>query len=93
MNQTLTKQEKVRLIPQRERVLAYMLDGQWHTLYEVAQSLDYPDASVSARFRDLRKDQYGGYTVDKRLKEGCEGTWEYRVYLEELTDLTQGELF
>jgi hypothetical protein len=38
----------------------------------------FPEASVSAQLRNLRKARFGGWTVDKR-RRGESGTWEYRV--------------
>ena len=69
-----------RILSQRDRVLDFMLDLKWHTLYEIEKALGYPSASVSARLRDFRKQQYGGYTVDRRRRKEGGGTWEYLVY-------------
>lgn len=52
-------------------------DGTWHTLSELAESLNIPEQSVSARLRDLRKDEHGGWTV--RRRRNGNGKFAYRV--------------
>jgi hypothetical protein len=80
---------------QMERVRNFMLRGEefgggsapWRTLGEIARVTRYPEASVSAQLRHLRKQRFGGYRVKKRLRRSDAGereiqrgpTWEYRV--------------
>ena len=52
-----------RLDKQRTAIYGYMLDSDWHTLAEISASLGYPEASVSAQIRHLRKPQFGGHQV------------------------------
>lgn len=66
-----------RLHAQLSRVRAVMADGQWRTLRELAAATGDPEASVSARLRDMRKVKFGGYTVARRYVE--RGLWAYRV--------------
>lgn len=77
-----------RLTSQLDRVREFMLIGSdyrkndlwgYMTLSDIAGLLCYPESSVSARLRDLRKPKFGGYIVELRRKQGCKGTWEYRV--------------
>jgi hypothetical protein len=59
----------------------------WRSLAEIARATRYPEASVSAQLRHLRKSRFGGYRVRKRLRRSESGerefqrgpTWEYRV--------------
>lgn len=44
-----------RLNKQTAAVFAIVRDGQWRTLAQIAAAADAPEASVSARLRDLRK--------------------------------------
>lgn len=68
-----------RLNAQQARVFAVMKDGAWRTLSEISAMTSAPEASVSARLRDLRRPEFGGLTVDrKRCGEG-RGTFQYRV--------------
>jgi hypothetical protein len=39
--------------------------GYWYTLQELAVKVNASEASVSARIRDLRKDRFGGWTINK----------------------------
>ncbi len=66
-----------RLAKQHHRVKALMRDGQWRTLAQIASLLKIPEASASARRRDLRKEKFGAHTVDHRNCGG--GLWEYRL--------------
>ena len=55
-----------RLQKQLVRVYSALTDGAWQTLAEVGFKSDAPEASVSARIRDLRKDRFGGFTINHR---------------------------
>ena len=77
-----------RLSSQQRRVEELMLDGEWRTLPEIAVALrklykhQFPEASISARLRDLRR---AGYTVERRRKGTARGLWEYRAVKAEVT--------
>jgi biotin operon repressor len=49
----------------------------WHSLAEISQATGTPEASASARLRDLRKEKFGGYTIERRRRSP--GTFEYRL--------------
>jgi len=66
-----------RLAKQHNRVLAFMRDGRWHTLEAISEATGDPQASVSARLRDLRKDRFGAHLIDRRYVE--RGLWQYRL--------------
>jgi hypothetical protein len=68
-----------RLRRQLTAVLFFMQDGEWHTLQAIASATEHPPASVSARLRDLRKEKFGGFEVERRYVE--KGLWEYRLLL------------
>jgi len=51
--------------------------AEWWTLAELSNWTGYPQASVSARLRDLRKAKFGGYNVERKYVE--RGLWAYRV--------------
>lgn len=67
-----------RLQKQHERIRDHMLLAGWRTLDEIERALGYPQASVSAQLRHLRKERFGGWMVEKRRRAGA-GTWEYQV--------------
>ncbi len=65
-------------------VKSYMLSQQvWQTLNQIALATGYPEASISARLRDLRKERFGSYEVKRRRLTPGGGTWEYLVVKEE----------
>ena len=71
-----------RLNAQTRRVAECMADGAWRTLRELSDAANAPEASVSARLRDLRKPRNGGHTVERRRRPGwaaTSGLWEYRL--------------
>ncbi len=73
------QQDYARLNRQLRVVRDLMIDGLWRTLRSIASATGEPEASVSARLRDLRKPKFGAHTVArKRIKENG-GTHEYRV--------------
>jgi hypothetical protein len=75
------KRDGDRLKKQLAAVRSIMLRSGWVTLKDLAAQVNAPESSVSARIRDLRKSQFGGYTIERRYKE--RGLWEYRVSIGE----------
>lgn len=76
--------DRDRILKQHEVIRDWMLKRIWATLAEIESALGYPQASVSAQLRHLRKKQFGGYLVEKRrrIERGfITGTWEYRVMI------------
>lgn len=63
-----------RLTAQAKRVYAIMKDGKEHTLSELSSATGDPEASVSARLRDIRR---SGKTIDRRYVSN--GLWAYRM--------------
>ena len=59
----------------------------WLTLEELSKLTHYPPASISAQLRHLRKQEFGGYDVEKRQRlsgrilqgEDFGTVWEYRL--------------
>lgn len=73
-------QDYARLNKQARRVFNAMSDGMWRTLRQIADTTGDPEASVSARLRDLRKQRFGAHTVEARRVAGARrATWVYRV--------------
>jgi len=66
-----------RLTGQLERVKALMSDGNWRCLGDIAAAVHGSEAGVSARLRDLRKQQFGAYRVERKRVTG--GLWLYRL--------------
>ena len=66
-----------RLGAQMKAVKDLMLVSGWLTLPVISAQTGYPEASISARLRDLRKTKFGAYNVERRYV--VNGLWEYRV--------------
>jgi hypothetical protein len=66
-----------RLFAQLHRIKGLMSDGQWWTLPYLEECSLFPQASISARIRDLRKSKWGGHTVERR--HVSKGLWEYKL--------------
>jgi hypothetical protein len=66
-----------RLSAQAERTYNVMKSGAWQTLASLSMVTGDPQASVSARIRDLRK---AGYTVEREYVS--RGLWRYRMVVD-----------
>ena len=66
-----------RLNDQARDVYEVMKDGEWRSLSAIAAHTGHPEASISARLRDLRKPKFGSFTVERRYIE--KGLYHYRV--------------
>jgi len=56
-----------------------MRDGNWRTLPQIHAATGEPEASISAQLRHLRKERFGGHTVNRRHIEN--GLFEYQLIL------------
>ncbi len=69
-----------RLGVQLTAVRQHMLHAShWLSLKQIALATGFPEASISARLRDLRKNKFGALDVEKRRRQPEGGTWEYFV--------------
>ena len=76
-----------RLLKQIGRIYSVMIDGEWRTLSEIAFTVKAPEASISAQLRNLRKEGYGHYLVNKhRRGEPHEGLFEYQLLKREVKE-------
>ena len=67
-----------RMAEQMAKVFEIMADGEWHTLDEIAKKVFIKEQSASARIRDLRKERFGGYLVDREPTD-IRGIFRYRL--------------
>ena len=82
--------DEKRLTTQLERVKALLLDGNWRTLHEIQASVGGSEAGISARCRDLRKERFGGFVVQRRRRGRAEeGLWEYSLQIPQTEDSGQ----
>src|SRR5712691_11003937 len=64
----------------REVMLSASACATWLTLREIELLTHFPQASISAQLRHLRKRAFGGWAVQKRRRgPAATGLWEYRV--------------
>jgi len=70
-----------RLRRQLGRTWEALRNGEWLTLFELSVKTADPEASLSARIRDLRKEKFGSYKVLRRRRDGEGGLWEYRMVM------------
>jgi hypothetical protein len=68
------ERDGARLGAQYLRVRDLMRDGVWRTLEGISAATGDPQASISARLRDMRRN---GFTVERRYI--ANGLWEYRM--------------
>lgn len=69
-----------RLGAQLQRVKLAMASGEWFTLAKLASIARCSEASASARIRDLRKEKFGSWNIERRRVVG--GLHEYRRVFE-----------
>lgn len=75
-----------RLTTQLCRVYDCISDGKWRSLDDIARATSDPHASISAQLRNLRKERFGGHTVEK--KHITRGHFLYRL----VTNSDSGEI-
>lgn len=78
------KHDQARLERQLDRVVVVMADREWHTLAEIAEATGSPEASVSARLRDMRRPIHRkglGLKIDR--ERVSRGLYRYRWGVEE----------
>jgi hypothetical protein len=68
-----------RLHAQLDEVRDFMLShcDDWWSLDELSVALGHPEASISARLRDLRKKKFGGFEIARRYV--AKGQWVYKL--------------
>lgn len=72
--------DQKRLRGQIQKIHNLMIDGIWRTLNEIEKITGFPQASISAQLRHLRKKRFGCYNVNKQRRgEGKKGLFEYKL--------------
>lgn len=73
--------DEARLGAQQRRVLDLMKDGQWRSLRAIAQVTGDPEASISARLRQVNQWPISEVwrMEHRRVGDPKRGHWEYRV--------------
>jgi hypothetical protein len=85
------KRLRIRVRTQREVLRDVMLSANeceaWLTLAELGAMTRYPETSISAQLRHLKKPQFGNYELEKQQRTGAgvdagnghSVEWEYRL--------------
>ena len=74
------EQDKKRLTGQIHAIFKLMKDGKFRTLNGIHQELGYPESSISAQLRNLKKERFGSHGLDKRhVGNRDKGLWEYKI--------------
>ena len=69
-----------RLVPQYRQIFNLMCDGRWRTLPDIETETGFPQASISAQLRHMRKQRFGAHDVEKRSRgDRKHGLYEYRL--------------
>jgi hypothetical protein len=83
--------DRARLSVQIERIRSYMLGVEWRTLSEIKAALEvvyapavFPESSISAQLRNLRKQGFSHRLLRRRrggVRGPGAGIWEYLLLL------------
>jgi hypothetical protein len=74
------KYDQKRLQNQTREIFNLMKDEKWRTLRQIEVSVKFPQSSISAQLRHLRKPRFGNHIVNKRfVGERETGLWEYQL--------------
>lgn len=79
--------DEIRLNAQAWDIYSLMKDGVWRSLNGIATITGHPEASVSARLRDLRKPRFGLMTVNRKRVQS--GLWIYQLVVKESLCVTK----
>jgi hypothetical protein len=67
----------VRLTGQYLRIWNVMSDGLFRTLSAIAKETGDPEASISARLRDFRKERFGSHEIEREYLGS--GLYQYKL--------------
>lgn len=73
----VSKRDKPRLTLQIHQVRMYMENAGWLSVQDIAAELNFPEPSVSAQIRNLRKKRFGSRIVERRYEGN--GLYEFRL--------------
>ena len=72
--------DDARLAAQHSTIKQLMRDRKWRTLGEIEAVTGYPQASISAQLRHLRKKRFGAFIIEKKYLG--RGLYAYRMAAE-----------
>ncbi|MBL0320297.1 MAG: hypothetical protein IPP74_13555 [Alphaproteobacteria bacterium] len=69
-----------RLLSQLDEIREIMIDGEWRTLSQLRELTGFPESSISAQLRNLRKQKMGSYTVNRKVVgDRKNGLYSYQI--------------
>ena len=68
-----------RLTKGLRKVYDAMTDGRWWSLHELSLRCGVYEQSIGSRVRDIRKERFGGFQVDR--KRIAKGLWMYKLVI------------
>ena len=71
------ERDRPRLRGQIKRVWNVLQDHTWTTVAEIGSITGDPQPSISAQLRNLRKERFGGHTIERRYVGN--GLYEFRL--------------
>jgi len=74
----IPKLDHKRLTTQNQVIRDFMIDGKWRTLQEIENGTGFGQASISAQLRHLKKEKFGGFTLNKQRRK-LAGLFEYQI--------------
>lgn len=77
-----SQKDNARLTGQIKVIFDLMKDGKFRTLREIEDLTNFPQSSISAQLRNLRKERFGSFDVEKISRGDREnGLFEYRILI------------
>lgn len=71
--------DQKRLTKQMLKIFAFMMDDEWHTLYEISINTEAPEASISAALRAMTRKEWGGHTKLRERVAEHRGLYRYKI--------------
>ena len=56
----------IRLTGQLQAIYNLMRSGSWYSVTNIHEALGFPEPSISAQIRNLRKKKFGGHLIERR---------------------------
>ena len=72
-----TERDKPRLTDQLQNIKLHMENKGFVRVSDIARKFGYPEPSVSAQIRNLRKERFGSRTVTRRYRGN--GIYEFKL--------------
>lgn len=75
------KNDRVRLSGQLRTMWNIIVDLEVHSVREIGERTGFPEPSISAQFRNLRKEKFGGWYIPRITLDDKRGHYAYQLVL------------